>query len=195
MPNISEAIYASNNKGIDVTAIVQSIVSGGNDDVPVNNNTLTDPDPGSEKYFMVWYTSAPVNNGNPIGLACSENGTIDLVPYPWPMPAPDAYYYTTAPQPSLGASSITAITVDRAVYGTQNNGFDVTAICQAIFNEGALFNDVPGTYAVAVNNQTFGGDPDVGNTKSFAMQYQVNGSGPFYLGASEGQVLNIPNVT
>jgi hypothetical protein len=188
MPNILQAVYASNNKGIDVTATVQSITSTGNDDVPATNATFGDPDVGAPKYFMVWYTAPGVNNGNPIGLACAEGQTIDLVPA---VVAPPSY--STSPQPSLATSGVSSVSVDRAVYGTGTNGFDVTAICQALFNQGALASGQPQTYSVPVNNATFGGDPDVGNGKSFAMEYHVNGAGPFFIGAAEGQTLNLPS--
>jgi hypothetical protein len=187
MVQILQAIYASNNKGIDVTAIVTSLISQGNDDIPATNESFTDPDPGSGKYFMVWYQVPGLNNSNPIGLACSEGTTIDLVPTSGAPPQ-----YSTAPQPAIAASSITAVVVNRAVYGTPVNGYDVTAICQAIVNQGALVSDQAGTYSIPVNNGTFGGDPNHGTVKSFAMSYTMNGVLSF-IGAQEGQTLNLPN--
>jgi hypothetical protein len=188
MANILQAIYASNNKGLDVTATVQSITASGNDDIPANNATFGDPDVGSLKYFTVWYTSPGLNNGNPVGLACSEGQTIDLIPTTIAPP-----FYSTSPQPGLAQSAVSSVSVERAVYGTPNNGFDVTAICQALFNQGALVvNGPPQAYSLPVNNTTFGGDPDVGNVKSLAMQYQMNGAGPFFIGAGEGQTLVLP---
>ena len=106
--------------------------------------------------------------------------------------SPPSYYFDTNPQPSLTQSAITTIAVSRAVYGTINNGYDVTAICQAFVNQGALVNGQSGSYQISFNNQTFGGDPDFGNTKYFAMQYSVNGGSPQYIGGYEGQTLTLP---
>jgi hypothetical protein len=188
MITILQAVYASNNKGVDVTGIVAGLVSTGNDDVPATNEALGgDPDPGSTKYLMVWYSAANLNGGSPVGLACSEGTTIDLMPTSGAPPQ-----YSTAAQPMVAASTVTAVVVDKAVYGTGVNGYDVTAICQAIFNQGALTNDQSGTYSVPIGNDTFGGDPNSGSVKSFAMTYTMNGAGPFYIGAQEGQTLNLP---
>ena len=185
---INLAVYASNNKGIDVTPVVASLIAQGNDDVPVNNATFTDPDFGAAKYFFVWYTVDGINSDNPIGLATAEGTNADLVPVPGYPP----YYFSTSPQPGIAASQITAFLVQRAIYGTLNNGFDVTAICQAILNQGGLIvgqsklnNQIP------IANSTFGGDPDHGNKKYFAIQYLANGAGPYFLGASEGQTLTV----
>lgn len=185
---ISLAVYASNNKGEDVTSQVVSIIDNGNDDVPVNNNSFGDPDPGSTKYFLVWYTAGNINGGNPIGLAAVEGASVDLVP----APGYPTYYFNTSRQPSVAQSGSTQIQVQRAIYGTPNNGFDVTAICQAILNQGGLIVDQGTTNnQIPVNNATFGGDPDYGSTKFFAMQYLVNGAGPYFLGAQEGQTLTV----
>ena len=93
---IALAVYASNNKGYDVTSQVTALTEFGNDDVTANNDNFGDPDPGATKYFMVWYTSPSVNGGNPLGLACGEGGTIDLIPT-----SPPSYYFDTSNQPSL----------------------------------------------------------------------------------------------
>ncbi|MCW3847631.1 SUEL-type lectin domain-containing protein [Sphingomonas sp. LB-2] len=180
------AVYASNNKGADVTSQVTSLTASGNDDVTANNASFGDPDPGSTKYFIVWYTSPSVNNGNPVGLACAEGQTIDLIPT-----SPPSYYFATSAQPSLGQSAISTISVTRAVYGTPNNGFDVTAICQAIVNQGGIVAGQSSAPAqIAIANETFGGDPDYGNTKYFAMEYSVNGTATF-VGGQEGQTLSV----
>lgn len=188
MVAILAAVYASNNKGVDVTSVVANLTSTGNDDIPATNAEMgVDPDPGSPKYLMIWYTAPGLNNGNPVALACSEGTTIDLIPTSGSPPN-----YSTAAQPPVPQTPITAIAVDRAVYGTSLNGYDVSAICQAIFNQGALSNDQAGTYSLAIGNSTFGGDPQVGTVKSFAMRYFMNNAGPFFIGAEEGQTLNIP---
>jgi len=184
MITVIQAIYASNNKGIDVTSQAQSILSGGNDDITASNSNFGDPDPGSKKYFIIFYTAPPLNNGNPIGLACAEGNTIDLVPSSGAPP-----YCSTPQQQPLTTSSSSAVTVNRAVYGTGNNGLDVTAICQALFNQGAFGS---GTYTIQMSNAGFGGDPDSGPVKAFAMQYQVYGGAPSFIGAQEGQTLNLP---
>lgn len=183
---IALAIYASNNKGSDVTSQVTTLTEFGDDDVTANNNNFGDPDPGATKYFMVWYTSPSVNGGNPQGLACAENQTVDLIPS-----SPPSYYFATSTQPALAQSSISTIAVTRAVYGTPNNGFDVTAIVQAIVNQGGVVASQPqGQAQIALTNETFGGDPDYGNTKYFAMEYSVSGT-PTFVGGQEGQTLSL----
>lgn len=180
------AVYASNNKGEDVTSAVNSLTEFGNDDVTANNNNFGDPDPGATKYFFVWYTSPTVNGGNAVGLACAENQEIDLIPS-----SPPAYYFATSAQPPVAQSTISSISVTRAIYGTTNNGFDVTSICQAIVNQGGVTAGQSQSPAqIAINNQTFGGDPDYGNTKYFAIEYSVGGTAT-YLGGQEGQTLSL----
>ncbi|WHU03455.1 MULTISPECIES: hypothetical protein [unclassified Sphingomonas] len=181
------AVYASNSMGEDVTSQVAAMVAGGNDDVAVNNGSFGDPDSGATKYFLAWYTATGLNSGNPIGLAAVENTTVDLIP----SPGYPAYYFNTAPQPSVAQSANTPFQVKRAIYGSSNNGFDVTAICQAILNQGGLIVDQGTTnFQLALNNETFGGDPDYGNSKYFAMQYEVNGV-TAYIGGAEGQTLSL----
>jgi hypothetical protein len=185
--SIKLAVYASNNKGEDVTAEVQAMIVNGNDDVPVNNTSFGDPDNGSTKYFLVWYTADGINNGNPIGLAAVENQTADLIP----SPSYPSYYFNTSVQPSLDASTIAPYQVKCAIYGSLNNGFDVTAICQAILNQGGLIVSQGNTsLQIPVNNETFGGDPDFGSTKYFAMEYVSNGVA-YFQGAQEGQLLTV----
>ena len=48
---VNSAVYASNRTGKIVTKICQELVNTGNDDIPVNNTTFGDPDPGHIKYF------------------------------------------------------------------------------------------------------------------------------------------------
>jgi hypothetical protein len=55
------------------------------------------------------------------------------------------------------------VKVLQAVYGTTRNGNDVTAICQALINQGN--NTIP------VNNVVLGPDPDPGTVKSFGILY------------------------
>ena len=182
------AVYASNSQGEDVTSQVNSLTEFGNDDVTANNANFGDPDSGATKYFFVWYTSPSVNGGNPVGLACAENQEIDLIPS-----SPPAYYFATSAQPSLATSTVSAITVTRAIYGTPNNGFDVTAICQAIVNQGGVVagqGQGQAPVQLAIGNETFGGDPDYGNTKYFAIEYSAGGQ-TTYVGGQEGQTLSL----
>lgn len=181
------AVYASNSQGEDVTSQVQAMVANGNDDIAVNNSSFGDPDSGATKYFLAWYTADGVNGGNPIGLAAVENQNVDLIP----SPGYPSYYFNTSVQPSLAPSSIASFQVNRAIYGSLNNGFDVTAICQAILNQGGLIVDQGTTsFQIAITNETFGGDPDYGNTKYFAMEYVANGT-TYFQGAAEGQTLTV----
>ncbi|MEZ4311372.1 MAG: hypothetical protein R3F14_25325 [Polyangiaceae bacterium] len=50
---ILAAVYGTATAGIDVTEICQSIASTGNDDIPANNTTFSDPDPGAQKSFAI----------------------------------------------------------------------------------------------------------------------------------------------
>jgi len=73
---INSAVYASLNKGIDVTTICQNLVDTGNDDIPVDNNTFTDPDAGFKKYFTISYTDS---QGISKFKGCIEGDILDLV--------------------------------------------------------------------------------------------------------------------
>ena len=75
--NVIAAVYASNNTGKDVTATCNNLVSGGSDDIPINNTSFGDPDHGEKKYFTITFS---VNNGPPQYMGCPENTTLDLVP-------------------------------------------------------------------------------------------------------------------
>jgi hypothetical protein len=183
MLTVLQAIYASNNSGIDVTPQAQAILVNGNDDITPSNAIFGDPDPGSKKYFMIWYTAPPLNGGDPIGLACAEGDSLDLIPS---FGAPP--YCSTSQQPQTVGSSLSEVIVDRAVYGTANNGFDVTAICQSVFNQGAVG---VGTYSIQITNAGFGGDPDPGPNKAFAMKYWLNETAMF-IGGGEGQTIILP---
>lgn len=170
---ILSAVYGTGNAGVDVTQLCQSSVDTGNDDITASNTFFgTDPDPGTVKNFAILYKNPALNNGNPIALGCAENGQIDLVPNP-----PTAS--TPVPVPSNPS-----FTVVRAMYGTGNNGYDVTSICQWLLNNGGT--------AIPVSNATFGGDPDPNVKKSFATVYTAVGGGAqqFRAGA-EGSTLNL----
>ncbi|PHR26023.1 MAG: hypothetical protein COA38_15830 [Fluviicola sp.] len=75
--NIVKAAYASENNGFDVTAKCQELVNNGNDDIPVNNNTFGDPDPGHAKYFTILYVTDKRTVGHAKG--CGEGTSLDLV--------------------------------------------------------------------------------------------------------------------
>ncbi|MFC7520004.1 hypothetical protein ACFQS6_06895 [Xanthomonas populi] len=170
---ILSAVYGTGNAGIDVTQVCQDIVNTGNYDITASNDFFgTDPDPGTVKSFAILYKNPVLNGGNPIALGCAENGQIDLVPNPptasTPVPVPC--------RPSF--------TVVRAIYGTGNNGYDVTATCQWLVNNGGT--------AIPVSNATFGGDPDPNVKKSFAIVYTAVGGGAQQLRAgAEGSTLTL----
>jgi hypothetical protein len=169
---IISAVYGTSTAGIDVTQICQTLVDTGNDDITANNATFTDPDVGATKSFAILYSNPVLNSGNPIALGCQENNTLDLVPNP-----PTA----TTPVATPGSPSFTIV---HAMYGTASNGFDVTATCQWLVNNGGT--------VIQVNNTTFGGDPDVGALKSFAIAYTAVGGGPtFYLACAENTTLTL----
>lgn len=155
---VLSAVYATETKGIDVTATCQSLVDNGNDDITISNETFgTDPDYGTVKKFGISYVNPSLNNGNPIVLGQTEGGVLDLVPTP-----PTA---TTSLQKKLSPTG--DIEVLSATYGAAQNGNDVTAICQAFINQGNM--------VIQANNATLGPDPDYGQQKFFSILYTSNG--------------------
>lgn len=150
------AVYGTTSAGNNVTEICQAILNNDNDDIPVNNTSMgSDPDVGVVKSFGILYTEPQLNNGNPIALCCQENATLDLMPT----------QASTSLQQALAPAG--SIHVLQAVYGTGSNGNDVTAICQALVNQGNL--------TIPVNNAVLGPDPDGGVVKSFSILYSVGG--------------------
>jgi len=155
--NILAAVYGTTTAGINVTAICQNIINNDNDDIVVDNSTMgSDPDVGVVKSFGLLYTDEQLNNGHPIALCCQENATLDLMPT----------QASTSFQQPLAASG--AINVLQATYGTGSNGNDVTAICQALVNQG--------NFTIPVNNAVLGPDPNFGVVKSFSILYSVSGT-------------------
>jgi len=74
------AVYGTNNAGIDVTAICQNLVSNGNDDIPVNNDSMQgDPDPGATKSFGILYS---LDGAQKLALTATEGQTLDLIAHP-----------------------------------------------------------------------------------------------------------------
>jgi hypothetical protein len=74
--NVFSAVYAGANAGLDVTQACQQLVVNGNDDIPVNNDTFTDPDPFTPKRFTIGYTTTP---GGPARYrGALEGDTLDL---------------------------------------------------------------------------------------------------------------------
>lgn|GEM_PF-4081707 len=145
------AVYGTTTAGFDVTN-----GCGGGTTIPVNDTTFADPNFGVVKSFGILYIDPALNNGNPIALACQENATINLVPNPATA--------TTSPQPTLGPAG--SLKVLMAVYGTTTNGNNVTAICQALVNQG--------NFTIPVNNTILGPDPSPGVIKSFGILYTTS---------------------
>jgi hypothetical protein len=129
--------------------------------------------PGVTKSFGIIFTNPARNNGHPIVLGCQEGTTLDLVP-------PTATQTTKLQNPLQPNDNIT---VRCAGYGYQNNGNDVTAICQALVNQGNL--------TMPVNNDVMGPDPSPGNTKNFFILYTANGTA-FAFACQEGTNLTLP---
>ena len=74
---IIAAVYGTENAGSDVTAVVQTMVDNGNDDVPVNNQAMQgDPDKGVRKYFGILYR---LPDGRTLARTAVEGTTLDLV--------------------------------------------------------------------------------------------------------------------
>ncbi len=168
------AVYGTTKNGNNVTVACQNLVNPGNDDIPVNNTTLgPDPDPGATKYFGILYTNPAQNNGNPIALGAKEGQTLDLVPIP----------PTATTPPIIGLGPIGNTTVIAATYGSNRNGNNVTAVCQAMLNNG--------NRALPANNSVMGPDPDVGATKYFSILVTVAGKN-YALACSENGTVAVP---
>lgn len=165
------AVYGTTTTGFNVT----NNIGPGITSFVVNDNTFPDPAPGVVKSFGVLYTDPNLNNGNPIALACQENTAINLLPNPATA--------TTSLQPPLAPAG--TVKVLQAVYGTKSNGNDVTAICQALVNQG--------NFTIPVNNAVLGPDPDFGVVKSFGIIY-TSSQGPRQLACQENTNLSLVNV-
>jgi hypothetical protein len=148
------------------------LVNNGNDDIPVNNQTFGDPNVGAKKSFGIIYASSDLNHGVPIALGCGENATLDLMPTP---PTAKTTQQNVL-QPVAGAPQILF-----ASYGATGNGNDVTAICQAMVNQGNL--------TLQANNSLMGPDPQVGATKYLGVLYQRNGQTAFRACAEGGSIV------
>jgi len=168
------AVYGTTKNGNNVTQICQNLINPGNDDIPVNNSTLgPDPDPGATKYFGILYLNPAQNNGVPIALGAKEGQTVDLVPLP-----PTAKTPVGNPVGPTGNTTVLA-----ATFGSGKNGNNVTAVCQALINNGQR--------ALPANNSVMGPDPDVGATKYLAILVTVGGK--FYaLACSENGTITVP---
>jgi hypothetical protein len=174
--NVLAAVYGTNINGIDVTSFCQAIVDQSDDDIYVENSTFDnqDPDHGVTKSFGIIFTNSARNGGNPIVLGCQEGTTLDLVP--------SSPTQTTVKQNPLAPNG--NIIVKYAGYGYQNNGNDVTAICQAFVNQGNL--------TMQVNNDVMGPDPSPGATKNFFIIYTVNGQ-EYAVACQEGTNITLKN--
>lgn len=165
---INSAIFASNNKGIDVTAIVQKAVSSGSDDIVVACGKTAlfpvDPDPGHTKWFGVSVTGPGFNGGNPYFLGCREGTSLDL--------APTSLKNSSVPQNMLLPVSGIA-TVNFAFWASTDGGNDVTASVQSFLNNGAK--------ALITGDAAFQPDPNPGQAKCFVVSYTYNGT-TYYIG-------------
>lgn len=164
---VNSAIYGTLRSAIDVTQICQTLVDSGNDDITANNANFTDPDVGVGKTFTINYT----NGGSTMTLGCAENTTLDLVPIPPVAPTPPP-------------STTPVVTIVKALFGSSNQGWDVTQTCQWLVANGAT--------AIQADIGTFG-DPDPGNLKTFSVIYSGVGSAQQYLlCCAERTTLNLP---
>jgi len=74
---VSAAVYASKNRGRDVTDTRQEIVNTGNSEINVISETFPpDPDHGKKKHFTI---TLSVNNG-PLQYMGAEEGTTLVLP-------------------------------------------------------------------------------------------------------------------
>lgn len=162
--NVNYAVYGTQKKGIDVTSICQNLIANGNDDITVNNQNFTDPDPGNQKSFGIRFT----NNDNIYEMACVEGTNLDVAPLPSPI---------VPPTPTFA--------VVNAIYGTPSGAsVDVTPICQALFNSGST--------TITPSNSMFGVDPSYGNKKYFSIVYtSVGDSTRYYRACPESVSLTL----
>jgi len=175
--SVLRAVYASNQKGLDVTALCQDMVNSGQTVLAIDNHGFTDPDPGQAKRFMISFLSPGLNGGQPICLACPENTQLNLALAPEPA-------LKSAKQPPLAAADGALWRIAHATYGTSEFGLDVTALCQALANH----SDNPLT--LTPSNSAFGRDPAPGHQKTFVIQY-VTGGQTLQCGALETETLTL----
>lgn len=148
-------MYGTSINGNDVTAVCQSIVNTGSNDIKVINSVLgPDPQSGATKYFGILYTTPQLNHGNPIALGCQEGTDLDLLC--------STTVNTPTTQPLATANNVVILA---ATYGASSNGTNVTALCQALINNGNII--------MPVNVVVMGPDPQVGSPKFFAIRYSV----------------------
>ena len=174
---ILNAVYASNNMGLDVTSLCQQRIASGQTVLVANNETFSDPDPGHAKRFMIRYLCAGQNGDQPIDRACVENTRIDLV-------QAAASPAIAGPQRELAPVPGAQFRILHAVYGTPLVGMDVTAYCQAQANQGVA------SLSLQVSNIPFGIDPAPGIQKTLVIQY-VSGGQTLHVGAVDFETLTL----
>ena len=91
-----------------------------------------------------------------------------------------AGYVDTTPLPAAPA----ALTIVKAVYGSEDAKKDVTALVAGMVKNQRL--------AVKVDNTALGGDPSFGKPKKLFVEYELGGK-PLKMAADEGSMLAIPD--
>lgn len=167
---VLQAIYASANKGVDVTKICQGLVDKGNDDIKVNNTTLGgDPDSGNPKGFQITYTLR--STGNAVyAMTAGEGEKLDLVPTPLPP--------SVNPQPQF--------IVEKAIFATSSgeSSFDVTVECEELLRKNGG-NQIP----VDHNKLNIPASQDA---RLLGITYTpIGGGNKGYIVAKEGEVITL----
>lgn len=172
-PVVKFAVYgalpggsANNALAFDVTRSLQTSINNNNGIVAINNSSFAgDPAPNNTKHFGAIIT----RGSQDFYFACQEGQQIDFVN-------------------DGGVALSTRLQVIFAVYGALPGGnqhdaqaFDVTAVLQSLLAQNN------GT--VAINNNSFGGDPAPNNTKHFAAVVKRGGT-DFYFACQEGQSID-----
>lgn len=171
---VLQAIYASANKGVDVTKICQGLVENGNDDIPVHNDTFGgDPDENNLKRLQITFTLGSTGNQVVYAMTADENTTLDLIPIPLPQST------SVDPQPQF--------IVVKAIFGTSSGkSFDVTKDCQALLLKNGG-NQIP------VDHKELN-VPASQDTRLLGITYTpIGGGNKGYIAAKEGETITLTN--
>jgi hypothetical protein len=161
---IIRAEYGAGNNWVEVTQRVRSLIRGDALNFRVDNATLgEDPAPGEQKVLRLEVRD---KNGRTQQLTYQENQYVRLRGY------------------SAGNTTFGGLQILRGVYGAYNRSVDVTNRLNSEIRGGRL--------NLQVTNDTMGGDPAPGRSKTLTVQYRYNGR-QSEVTVNEGNDLSLPD--
>lgn len=174
--SIISGIWASNNKGLEVTQIIKDKLLPAGGDLrftPSNDFFGTDPDPGNTKYCGV-VVEMTIGQQMPMqyAFACQEGSVMELLPDGDLALVKQADCNTQAGKP----------TVLESIYACGYGGLDVHSIAQAHINIGGK--------GIWIDPTALGYDPFVGTSKYLFVAYGTNSSDLKFKAGIDGQTLN-----